>query len=372
MMKKSIISIFAGKDSTEKNKELGKLLAIIYHQFQQNDKKFANLLKKFFFFFTSGTFDRMFFKEQWFWLYKDALKSSNKRVGDFLKNCVRMPGYREGGIIHFANLVVSQKCSIVWAFLDPHEAHCTRPENMALLRLCDVWKAKWHPNIKSVIEWIRYESENDANRSDKISINFNQPQIPIQINPSLTKQLNGKKNICNGREYIDFSKKTPVEGGKAQLEDKEKKEFKILVEKMLSDKKNGDHNMALIAHDNMKPRMVEFVTEYKKEIDKYVGNGKILTTQTTGKEIEKNILDRNFTKKIEPCLSGPFGGDIQIATAILMETCHTVIFFIDPLNPHPHIDDIRVVLMAGMTNPEVRVLTNETSARAWAEVLREN
>jgi methylglyoxal synthase len=120
----------------------------------------------------------------------------------------------------------------------------------------------------------------------------------------------------------------------------------------------------------MKPRMVEFVVEYKKEIDGYVNGGSIFTTQATGKEIERNLLDASFTRKIVPCLSGPLGGDIQVATTILLDLCDAVIFFIDPLNPHPHLDDIRVVLMAGMTNPNVRVLTNETAARAWAEALR--
>lgn len=68
------------------------------------------------------------------------------------------------------------------------------------------------------------------------------------------------------------------------------------------------------------------------------------------------------------CLSGPKGGDIEIATEILFGRCHMVIFFIDPL--HPRTDDMRVVFsacMAEIENNDVRMLTNEVQAREWIE-----
>ncbi len=46
---KSIICIFAGKESEEKNKELGIPLTIIYKNFNNKNKKFRELLNNFFF-----------------------------------------------------------------------------------------------------------------------------------------------------------------------------------------------------------------------------------------------------------------------------------------------------------------------------------
>jgi methylglyoxal synthase len=64
--------------------------------------------------------------------------------------------------------------------------------------------------------------------------------------------------------------------------------------------------------------------------------------------------------------SGPKGGDIEVATEIIFGRCHVVIFLIDPLKPHPHLDDIRVILGAGMMQ-DVEMLTNERQAREWME-----
>ncbi|MCJ7515474.1 MAG: methylglyoxal synthase [Dehalococcoidia bacterium] len=128
----------------------------------------------------------------------------------------------------------------------------------------------------------------------------------------------------------------------------------------------GCQTIALIAHDAMKERMIEFATEYENELSAF---GRILATGTTGREVE--AATRKLGGKIFRCRSGPKGGDVEIATEILYGRCDVVIFFIDPLHPHPHIEDIRVVFGACMTEDEVRMLTNEVQARKWMdEVVR--
>lgn len=74
----------------------------------------------------------------------------------------------------------------------------------------------------------------------------------------------------------------------------------------------------------------------------------ILSTGTTGLEVINACRRLRETDKDIRCLSGPKGGDIEIATEILFNGCHIVVFFIDPLRPHPHIDNIRVVFSACM------------------------
>jgi methylglyoxal synthase len=60
---------------------------------------------------------------------------------------------------------------------------------------------------------------------------------------------------------------------------------------------------------------------------------------------------------------------IEIATEVLFGRCHVVVFFVDPLNPHPHIDDIRVVFVAAMIRSNVRILATEMHARDWMNSL---
>lgn len=117
---------------------------------------------------------------------------------------------------------------------------------------------------------------------------------------------------------------------------------------------------ALIAHDEMKERMVEFAVDYERELDEKFE--KIITTGTTGARIQEAAP--RLKKKIHPYLSGPKGGDIQIATEIMLGLIDVVIFFVDPLHPHPHTDDIRVVFSASMMH-NVEMLTNERQARQW-------
>jgi methylglyoxal synthase len=66
------------------------------------------------------------------------------------------------------------------------------------------------------------------------------------------------------------------------------------------------------------------------------------------------------------------GERYKIATEILFNQCDIVIFFIDPLHPHPHIDDICAVVGVCMAeikhnSVNVRILTNEVHTREWTE-----
>ena len=97
---------------------------------------------------------------------------------------------------------------------------------------------------------------------------------------------------------------------------------------------------------------------------------RILSTGTTGLEVINACRRLRETDKDIRCLSGPKGGDIEIATEILFDRCHIVVFFIDPLRPHSHIDGRRVVFSASIgeiVNNNVRMLTNQVQAWEWME-----
>ena len=93
-------------------------------------------------------------------------------------------------------------------------------------------------------------------------------------------------------------------------------------------------NIGLIAHDGKKPEMVSFVVANKE----FLLNTKIYATGTTGGHIQKQGFE------VECLLSGPKGGDAQIAALLATKQIDAVIFFRDPLDKHPHEPDVQMLM----------------------------
>jgi methylglyoxal synthase len=93
--------------------------------------------------------------------------------------------------------------------------------------------------------------------------------------------------------------------------------------------------VALIAHDNLKPAMVAWARANLSKLKKM----EISATGTTGLRIESEL-----PLKIRKFKSGPLGGDQQIGAKIAEGKMDLVIFFWDPLAPHPHDVDVKALL----------------------------
>ncbi|MEM7036258.1 MAG: methylglyoxal synthase [Bacteroidota bacterium] len=111
--------------------------------------------------------------------------------------------------------------------------------------------------------------------------------------------------------------------------------------------------IAIIAHDGKKPEMVAFVRDHwdffkRKDIH-------LIATGTTGKHVEKAGII------VERLASGPEGGDAQIASRIVEDAVHMVIFFRDPLGKHPHEVDVNM-LMRICDVRNIPLATNPASA----------
>ncbi|WP_408095912.1 methylglyoxal synthase [Peredibacter sp. HCB2-198] len=94
-------------------------------------------------------------------------------------------------------------------------------------------------------------------------------------------------------------------------------------------------NIALIAHDNLKNNMVTWSKLHQLELEKF----NLFATGTTGKRVEE-ATGMSVTK----FKSGPLGGDQQIGAGIAEGKIDAVIFFWDPLAPHPHDVDVKALL----------------------------
>lgn len=111
-------------------------------------------------------------------------------------------------------------------------------------------------------------------------------------------------------------------------------------------------NLALIAHDNLKAKMVDWVHQHKNKLAAF----NLSATSTTGTRIEAEVGLPVMKYK-----SGPMGGDQQIGAAISEGNIHCVIFFWDPLAPHPHDVDVKALLRIAAVY-DIPMACNEASA----------
>lgn len=112
--------------------------------------------------------------------------------------------------------------------------------------------------------------------------------------------------------------------------------------------------IALIAHDGKKDDIVAFGQRFKEILARY----HLIATGTTGERLQQQA-----DLSVERLLSGPLGGDAQIAARVAVGEVAAVIFLIDPLYAQPHEPDIRALLRVCEVH-NVPLATNLATAEA--------
>ena len=93
--------------------------------------------------------------------------------------------------------------------------------------------------------------------------------------------------------------------------------------------------IALIAHDNRKGDLLEWARFNRGTLSRHT----LFATGTTG-----GVLASELGLEITRFKSGPLGGDQQVGAGIAEGRIDFVIFFWDPLEPHPHDVDVKALL----------------------------
>ena len=130
-------------------------------------------------------------------------------------------------------------------------------------------------------------------------------------------------------------------------------------------------NIAITVHDAKKELMVQFCIAYCGILSRHTLCG----TGTTGK-----MVSEATGLKIQQFLSGPQGGDQQIAARIACNEIDLLLFFRDPLTPKPNEpNDMNLLRICDMHN--IPVATNIATAEVlihglergdldWREIVR--
>lgn len=120
--------------------------------------------------------------------------------------------------------------------------------------------------------------------------------------------------------------------------------------------------IALIAHDSKKDELMAFAKAHRALLSRYT----LIATENTGIRLQQGT-----GLEIERLLSGPQGGDLQIAARVATREIAAVIFFIDSLQMQPREPDPNVLLRICAVH-NVAIAFNRVTAEAIAAQLRQS
>ncbi len=118
--------------------------------------------------------------------------------------------------------------------------------------------------------------------------------------------------------------------------------------------------IALIAHDQKKSLMVDFVRRHRD----FFQSQQLVATGSTGK-----LLNEQLDLTVERVAHGPEGGDLIIGGRVALGDVRAVIFFRDPLTAQPHEPDVSALLRVCDVH-DVPLATNPATAEAIIARLR--
>jgi methylglyoxal synthase len=135
----------------------------------------------------------------------------------------------------------------------------------------------------------------------------------------------------------------------------------------------SNEGIALIAHDSMKARMLALAERHFDVLDSF---GFRCATGTTGgllNELAQKIKGKEAGRNwVKPFLSGPLGGDAQIAELILEQQCRRVLFLEDPHVARQHEADIQLLERAARTVTDfASCMSDEKWGDRWLTLIRQ-
>lgn len=116
--------------------------------------------------------------------------------------------------------------------------------------------------------------------------------------------------------------------------------------------------IALVAHDDKKSEMADFAAAHGA----LLRGCELFATGTTGGRIQERCPELAVTR----LKSGPLGGDQQIGAMIAEGRIDALVFFVDPLSPHPHDVDVKALTRLALVYDIPMALNRATAERLFA------
>jgi methylglyoxal synthase len=113
--------------------------------------------------------------------------------------------------------------------------------------------------------------------------------------------------------------------------------------------------LALVAHDDKKAEMADFAAAHEGSLAGF----DLYATGTTGLRVIERCPDLSVIR----LKSGPLGGDQQVGAMIAEGKVDALIFFVDPLSPHPHDVDVKALTRLAVVYDIPMALNRATAER---------
>jgi methylglyoxal synthase len=120
-------------------------------------------------------------------------------------------------------------------------------------------------------------------------------------------------------------------------------------------------SIALVAHDAKKAEMADFAAAHEAILARVP----LVATGTTGAQ----VMERCPGLFVARLKSGPLGGDQQIGAMIAEGRIGALIFFVDPLSPHPHDVDVKALMRLALVYDIPMALNRATAERIVASLV---
>ena len=134
----------------------------------------------------------------------------------------------------------------------------------------------------------------------------------------------------------------------------------------------SNEGIALIAHDSMKSRMLALAERHFDVLDSFAFRCATGTTGGLLNELAMKIKGEAGRNWVKPFLSGPLGGDAQIAELILEHQCRRVLFLEDPHVARQHEADIQLLERAARTVTDyASCMSDEKWGDRWLGLIKQ-
>jgi methylglyoxal synthase len=228
------------------------------------------------------------------------------------KSPVRFPYGREGGLMklvaHVVNRDPANSVDAVIYLIDPVDHSSIFPEALALKRQCVIHGKPYLSTLASACEWLELEALAVGARH----------ALPADFGADLTQE-----------------------------------------------------SIALIAHDALKQNMLQIAEKHFALLDCFAHRYATGTTGSLLNQLAQKIKGEEAGRHwVQPFLSGPMGGDAQIAELVLERKIRRILFLEDPHVARQHEADIQLLERAARTVTDFALVVSDgEGSDRWLRLL---